>query len=99
MGRAETHWNSASWNASLQKAIGELDQSKAQTLWNQVQQVQYEQGGYILWTNADWVDALVRLAASQKAREEAGRSGREFADAEYADEQLLAKWDAVLDSL
>jgi len=54
----ETHWNSASWNASLQKAIGELDQSKAQALWNQVQQVQYEQGGYILWTNADWVDAL-----------------------------------------
>ncbi|MGN6379630.1 MAG: ABC transporter substrate-binding protein [Gaiellales bacterium] len=54
----ETHWKSASWNNLLTQAIGELDQSKAQSLWNQVQSIQYNQGGYLNWTNADWVDGL-----------------------------------------
>lgn len=53
----ETHFKSASWNATLQQAIGEQDKSKAQDLWNQVQQVQYDSGGYLQWVNADWVDA------------------------------------------
>jgi len=54
----ETHWNNAAWNTVLGKAIGELDQAKAQSYWNQVQQIQYSQGGYLIWTNADYVDAL-----------------------------------------
>jgi peptide/nickel transport system substrate-binding protein len=54
----ETHWKSSSWSVLLQRAIAELDQSKAQELWNEVQKIQYDQGGYICWTNADWVDAL-----------------------------------------
>jgi peptide/nickel transport system substrate-binding protein len=54
----ETHWKSASFNNLLFKAIGELDRAKAQQLWDQVQQIQWNQGGYLLWTNADWVDGL-----------------------------------------
>jgi peptide/nickel transport system substrate-binding protein len=54
----ETHWKSASFNNLLFKAIGELDKNKAQQLWNQVQQIQWNEGGYLLWTNADWVDGL-----------------------------------------
>jgi peptide/nickel transport system substrate-binding protein len=54
----ETHWTSTSWNNLLTKAIGELDKTKAQALWSQVQAVQYNTGGYLLWTNADYVDAL-----------------------------------------
>ena len=54
----ETHWTSASWNQLLGQAIGELDHAKAQSLWNQVQEIQWNQGGYLLWTNADYVDAL-----------------------------------------
>jgi ABC-type transport system substrate-binding protein len=42
----------------LQQAIGELDESKAQALWNQVQEIQYNEGGYLNWTNADWVDGI-----------------------------------------
>ena len=53
----ETHWHVPSWNALLSKAIGELDQTKAQSYWDQVQQIQYQQGGYLVWTNADYVDA------------------------------------------
>jgi peptide/nickel transport system substrate-binding protein len=54
----ETHWKSVSWNKLLYKAIGELKQAKAQAYWNQVQEIQYNQGGYINWTNADFVDGL-----------------------------------------
>ena len=54
----ETHFKSAAFGNVLQKAIGELDHTKAQDYWNQVQQIQYDQGGYLQWTNADWVDGL-----------------------------------------
>ena len=54
----ETHWKSAPFNTLLFKAIGELDKAKAQSYWNQVQQIQWQQGGYVVWTNADFVDAL-----------------------------------------
>ena len=54
----ETHWNDANFNTLLTQAIGETDTTKAQDLWNQVQQIQYDQGGYLNWTNADWVDGL-----------------------------------------
>jgi peptide/nickel transport system substrate-binding protein len=54
----ETHWASESWNTTLRQAIGELDEAKAKELWNEVQKTQYEQGGYLQWTNADWVDGL-----------------------------------------
>jgi len=54
----ETHYKSASFNTLLFKAIGELNQSKAQDYWNQVQKIQYDQGGYLQWVNADFVDGL-----------------------------------------
>jgi peptide/nickel transport system substrate-binding protein len=54
----ETHWNDKAWNDLLFKAIGELDHTKAQDYWNQVQEIQYNQGGYLSWTNADWVDGI-----------------------------------------
>lgn len=54
----ETHWQDKAWNDLLVKAIGELDETKAQAYWNQVQEIQYNQGGYLQWTNADWVDGL-----------------------------------------
>jgi peptide/nickel transport system substrate-binding protein len=54
----ETHWKSTSFNNLLTKAIGELNTAKAQSYWNQIQEIQYNQGGYLVWTNADYVDAL-----------------------------------------
>jgi peptide/nickel transport system substrate-binding protein len=62
----ETHWHDPSWNALLFKAIGELDHAKAQSLWNQVQQIQYEQGGYMCWTNADYVDGVSKKVQALK---------------------------------
>jgi peptide/nickel transport system substrate-binding protein len=54
----ETHWTAPGWNALLFKAIGATDKTQAQDYWNQVQKIQYDQGGYLQWTNADWVDGL-----------------------------------------
>ena len=63
----ETHWHNPSWNSTLFKAIGELDHSKAQSYWNQVQQTQYQEGGYMCWTNADYVDGVSKAVRGLKA--------------------------------
>ena len=62
----ETHWRDPTFNTLLFKAIGETDQTKAQSLWDQVQQIQYQQGGYIIWTNADFVDGLAKKVQGLK---------------------------------
>jgi peptide/nickel transport system substrate-binding protein len=62
----ETHWHSKSWNALLFKAIGERDQAKATNYWNQLQKIQYDDGGYLNWTNADWVDGLSKKVQGLK---------------------------------
>lgn len=62
----ETHWRVPSFDALLSKAIGELDQAKAQSYWNQIQQIQYHQGGYLVWTNADYVDGLSKRVKGLK---------------------------------
>ena len=62
----ETHWHSKSWNTLLFKAIGELNQAKAQSYWNQAQKIQYDSGGYLNWTNADWVDGLSKKVRGLK---------------------------------
>jgi peptide/nickel transport system substrate-binding protein len=54
----ETHWKNSGFNDLLFQAIGETDEAKAQDLWNKVQEIQYNEGGYLNWTNADWVDGL-----------------------------------------
>jgi len=62
----ETHFKSAAFNTALANAIGQLDKTKAQDYWNQVQQIQYDQGGYLQWTNADWVDAVSKKVQGLK---------------------------------
>jgi peptide/nickel transport system substrate-binding protein len=62
----ETHWKSKPWNDLLAKAIAEPNKAKAQSLWNQVQKIQYDTGGYLNWTNADWVDGLSKKVQGLK---------------------------------
>jgi len=40
--------------------------SVAQGYWNQVQAIQYNQGGYLDWVNADWVDAVSKKVVGLK---------------------------------
>lgn len=59
----ETHWGDqkpggAAADKLMLDAIATVDAAKARTLWEDVQRLQVEQGGYINWGNADVVDAV-----------------------------------------
>jgi peptide/nickel transport system substrate-binding protein len=77
----ETHWKNAAWNALLVKAVGEPSKSKAQSLWNQVQKIQYDKGGYLNWTNADWVDGLSKKVQGLKPSAAGALGNYRFMDA------------------
>ena len=49
-------------------------------------------------TPSDWRDALDGLLASEDRRAEAGRRGRAYVAAHHREEQVLARWDAVIDA-
>ena len=53
----ESHWTDPNFDKLLAKAIGEPDQQKSQTLWNQVQEIQYNEGGNLIWAQPNNVDA------------------------------------------
>jgi peptide/nickel transport system substrate-binding protein len=54
----ETHYNSPSFNALIARAVSAPDPATARSLWYEVQKVQWEDGGYCVWANADNLDAL-----------------------------------------
>jgi peptide/nickel transport system substrate-binding protein len=53
----ETHWRDPEYDKLIREAEGELDETKAAELWHEVQQIQYDEGGYIIWANQHNVDA------------------------------------------
>jgi len=77
----ETHWNDPAFSQKLSQAIGETDETKAQDLWNQVQEIQYNQGGYLNWTNADWVDGLSNSVKGMKPSGAGALGNMRFMDA------------------
>ena len=77
----ETHWKDAAFSQKLTQAIGETDETKAQDLWNQVQEIQYNQGGYLNWTNADWVDGLSNSVKGMKPSGAGALGNMRFMDA------------------
>jgi peptide/nickel transport system substrate-binding protein len=54
----ETHWRDPSFDKLIREAQGAPDESTATDLWHQIQEIQYEQGGYIVWSNQQLVDGL-----------------------------------------
>jgi peptide/nickel transport system substrate-binding protein len=77
----ETHWKNAAWSALLDKAISAPNKAKAQGYWNQVQKIQYDKGGYINWTNADWVDGLSKKVQGLKPSAAGALGNYRFMDA------------------
>ena len=47
----------------------------------------------------DWCRALESLVMHESARAEAGRRGRAYAETHFSEAQLLARWDAMFDSI
>ncbi|MDW8339074.1 MAG: ABC transporter substrate-binding protein [Thermoleophilia bacterium] len=53
----ETHFKDPAYDKLIQDAIGAADEETARELWEQVQQRQLDEGGYIVWANQNIVDA------------------------------------------
>src|SRR5262245_33102661 len=53
----ETHWRQASYDKLIREAQGAPDEKTAEDKFRELQQIQYDEGGYIIWTNINIVDA------------------------------------------
>jgi peptide/nickel transport system substrate-binding protein len=53
----ETHWRDPKYDELIRSAEGATTEEEAVDLWKQVQQVQYDEGGYIVWANLEILDA------------------------------------------
>jgi peptide/nickel transport system substrate-binding protein len=56
----ETHWNDPHFNALFNKARGELNHGKRQMLFNELQQILWSSGGYIIWGLVPFIDGLAK---------------------------------------
>jgi len=56
----ETHWRKPSFDKLLREAMSATDEAVAREKWFQVQKLQYEQGGYLVWANVNNTDAAAR---------------------------------------
>jgi peptide/nickel transport system substrate-binding protein len=54
----ESHWDDPAFEQLLQEAIGAPDEEVSRERWLEVQQIQHDEGGYVIWGNADNLDAL-----------------------------------------
>jgi peptide/nickel transport system substrate-binding protein len=54
----ETHWKRPSFDRLVLKAQAEQNDARAQELWNEVQKVLWDQGGYLIWGFAPFLDGV-----------------------------------------
>ncbi len=54
----ETHWRKPSYDKLINSAIGAPNAAAAKKRWRDVQEIQYQDGGYIVWANINLVDGL-----------------------------------------
>ena len=53
----ETHWNDPGFVKLIDQARGELDEGKRTDLLHEAQKIEYDSGGYIVWSFSNQVDA------------------------------------------
>ncbi|MFN2630026.1 MAG: ABC transporter substrate-binding protein [Gaiellaceae bacterium] len=56
----ETHWKRPSFDRLVLKAQAEQKEARAKELWFEVQKVLYDQGGYLIWGFAPFLDGVSR---------------------------------------
>ena len=52
----ETHWNDPTWTALVRKALASVDQTARNNLVQQAQKIEYDKGGYIIWSFPKLID-------------------------------------------
>jgi peptide/nickel transport system substrate-binding protein len=68
----DTQWGhqspgGAQADALISRAIGAADPGVAHNLWRQVQQQQFDQGGYVVWGNLPYIDLAAKNVRGLKA--------------------------------
>ena len=53
----ETHWRNPAFDATFNHAIGAPSAAESNQAWKALQETQYHDGGYLVWANANFVDA------------------------------------------
>ncbi len=76
----ETHWNVPRFNSVLAEARSSTG-SKAQTLWNELQTMFYDDGSYIIWGQPDYIDAYAPKVGGLKPNKLGPASNYDFASA------------------
>jgi peptide/nickel transport system substrate-binding protein len=56
----ETHWRDPETDRLIREAQGAPDEQTAAELWREVQEIQYEEGGYIVWAYQHLVDGAAQ---------------------------------------
>jgi peptide/nickel transport system substrate-binding protein len=54
----ETHWRDPSFDERIRAAQAAATEEEAVQLWHDVQEIQYNEGGYIVWANLEILDAV-----------------------------------------
>lgn len=52
----ETHWHDPQWQSLFSQAIGTADQTKRTELIHELQKIEWQRGGYVIWAFVNFVD-------------------------------------------
>jgi peptide/nickel transport system substrate-binding protein len=74
----ETHWKNAEWTALVNKAWKTVDDQARAQLVTQAQQLEFDQGGYIIWSWRNQVDAYSKTTTGYKLDKLGGPIGRMY---------------------
>ncbi len=56
----ETHWRDPETDKLIRQAQGAPDEATATELWHRIQEIQYDEGGYIVWAYQSLVDGAAQ---------------------------------------
>ena len=74
----ETHWKNAEWASLVDKAFTTVDEAARNDLISQAQQIEFDTGGYIVWSWRNQVDAYSKTTTGYKLDKLGGPIGRMY---------------------
>ena len=74
----ETHWENAEWLALVQQAFTTVDDAERNALIAQAQEIEFNEGGYIIWAWRNQVDAYSTTTTGYKLDKLGGPIGRMY---------------------
>jgi len=74
----ETHWEHPEWLSLVQQAFTTVDDAERNALIAQAQEIEYNEGGYIIWAWRNQVDAYSKTTTGYKLDKLGGPVGRMY---------------------